>query len=263
MSENDSTVEPSDRADSDRHQTYGPAAVALLTIALTAWPIAFNLGAYDAVFYQDVFQVVVVSTVGFVLAVIKPPYRGATLLFTRVALAGPMGWMALAVVLFDTLGAATSDPVYGIVGLLVAVVSVPIVLKLLIDMFARDLTTVPGPTHAGRRHRRRRADRHRRIHRREEQRRLSHLRRFQDRRIGSAGQLRTGVRAMRPGSAGERTQHTGRRCRRTRPDQIVPHLTKLGVHGTSCCRRADDDRRANQAPESPSLGEWLRGDGHL
>ncbi len=125
----------------DRRNTYGPAAVALLTVALTAWPIAFNLGAYDAVFYQDVFQVVVVSTVGFVLAVIKPPYGGATLWITRLALATPLGWMTLAVVLFDSLGAATSDPVYGILGLLVAVVSIPVVLRLLIDMFARDLTT--------------------------------------------------------------------------------------------------------------------------
>ncbi len=90
-------------------RTYGPAAVALLTIALTTWPIAFNFGAYDAVFYQDVFQVVIVSTVGFALAIIQPPYRGPTLWLTRVALAAPLCWMGLAAVLFDSLGAATSD----------------------------------------------------------------------------------------------------------------------------------------------------------
>lgn len=123
-----------------RDGSYGPAAVALLTITLTAWPIAFNLGAYRAVFYQDVFQVVVVSVVGFFLTVVKPPYRGRTLLFTRVALAAPMAWMAAAVVVFGSLGAATSNAIYGVLGLLIAVVSVPLVLRLLIDMFARDLT---------------------------------------------------------------------------------------------------------------------------
>lgn len=122
--------------------SYGPAAVALLTIALATWPIAFNLGAYGAVFYQDVFQVVVVSTVGFALAVVRPPYEGVALWLTRTALAAPFGWMALAVILYDSLGTATSDPIYGSAGLLVAVVSVPLVLRLLIDMFARDLITV-------------------------------------------------------------------------------------------------------------------------
>ena len=142
MNANNGPSERIGEATSASRQTYGPAAVALLTIALTTWPIAFNLGAYDAVFYQDVFQVVVVSTVGFALAVIKPPFRGVTLWITRVTLAAPLVWMALAVVLFDSLGAATSNPVYGIVGLLIAVVSVPMVLRLLIDMFARDLSTV-------------------------------------------------------------------------------------------------------------------------
>jgi hypothetical protein len=142
MNVNNGSAERVGEATTDSRRTYGPAAVALVTIALTTWPIAFNLGAYDAVFYQDVFQVVVVSTVGFALVVVKPPYQGLTLWITRVALAAPLGWMALAVILFDSLGAATSNSVYAIVGLVIAIVSVPIVLRLLIDMFARDLTTV-------------------------------------------------------------------------------------------------------------------------
>lgn len=140
MMDNDPSIESSGGTD-DASRPYGPAAVALVTIALTTWPIAFNLGAYSAVFYQDVFQVVVVSTVGFVLTIMKSPYQGRTLWVTRVALALPLVWMALAVVLYDSLGTAVSNPVYGSLGLLVAVVSIPTVLKLLIDMFARDLTS--------------------------------------------------------------------------------------------------------------------------
>ncbi len=151
MTGSDRTVEPAgnadtDSADSDRRSTYGPAAVALVTIALTTWPIAFNLGAYGAVFYQDVFQVVVVSTVGFALAILRPPYRGRTLWFTRIALAAPLAWLLLAVILFDSLGAATDNPAFGVLGLLIAVVSVPTVLRLLVDMFATDLTTVTDRT---------------------------------------------------------------------------------------------------------------------
>ncbi|MGI9585602.1 MAG: hypothetical protein ACR2N7_08435 [Acidimicrobiia bacterium] len=123
-------------------QTYGPAAAALLTVSLATWPIAFNYGAYGAVFYQDVFQLVVVATVGFVLTVAKPHYRGSRLWFARVALVAPLLWIALAVFLFDSLGAAISNPVYAIAGLMSAIVSVPVVLRLLIDMFARDLTTM-------------------------------------------------------------------------------------------------------------------------
>jgi hypothetical protein len=124
---------------------YGPAAVALLTVALTTWPIAFNLGAYNAVFYQDVFQVVVVSTVGFVLTIMKPAYQGRTLLITRIALASPLIWMALAVILYDSLGTALSNPVCGFLGLVIAVISIPTVLRLLIDMFATGLTTMQDP----------------------------------------------------------------------------------------------------------------------
>ncbi len=144
MTDEPPSIEPAGGTGADG-RPYGPAAVALVTIALTTWPIAFNLGAYRAVFYQDVFQVVVVSTVGFVLTILKSPYRGRTLWVTRVALASPLIWMALAVVLYDSLGAAVSNPVYGLVGLMVAIVSIPTVLRLLIDMFAGELTTARDP----------------------------------------------------------------------------------------------------------------------
>ena len=68
MSGNDSPDGPEAGSRPDRDRTYGPAAVAVVTIALTAWPIAFDLGAYDAVFYQNAFQIVVVSTAWRVLS---------------------------------------------------------------------------------------------------------------------------------------------------------------------------------------------------
>jgi hypothetical protein len=134
--------EASDRATSMQLGRYGPVAVATVTMALATWPIAFNLGAYDAVFYEDIFRFVVAATVGLAIAVVKPPYTGRRLWFTRVALATPAVWLALAVLLFDSTATAASDPVFGTLALLVAIVSIPTVLKLLMDLFVPGLTGV-------------------------------------------------------------------------------------------------------------------------
>jgi hypothetical protein len=123
----------------DRGRTYGPVAVAIVTIALTAWPLAFNLGAYDAIFYQDVFQIVVVSTVAFAIVLVQPPYDGLALWFTRIALAAPAVWLTGVALLFDSLGAAVNNVVYGLAGLVIAVVSIPTVLRVLIELFTPDL----------------------------------------------------------------------------------------------------------------------------
>jgi hypothetical protein len=121
---------------------YGPAAVATLTMALATWPIAFNLGAYGAVFYNDIFRFVVTATVGLAIALVTSPYEGHKRWVTRAALASPAAWLAVSVLLFDSTAAAASDPVFGVVGLAVALVSIPTVLKLLIDLFVADLTSL-------------------------------------------------------------------------------------------------------------------------
>ncbi len=135
MSGNDSPHRPEPESRPDRDRTYGPAAVAIVTIALTAWPIAFNLGAYGVVFYQDVFQIVVVSTVAFAIVLVRSPYDGLALWFTRIALAAPAVWLAGAVLLFDSLGEAVDNVVYSLVGLVIAVVSIPTVLRVLVELF--------------------------------------------------------------------------------------------------------------------------------
>ena len=142
MSGNDSPDGAQAGSRPDRNRTYGPAAVAVVTIALTAWPIAFNLGAYDAVFYQDVFQIVVVSTVAFAIVLVRSPYDGLALWFTRIALAAPGVWLTGAVVLFDSLGAAVNNVVYGLVGLVIAVVSIPTVLRVLVELFTPEVELI-------------------------------------------------------------------------------------------------------------------------
>jgi hypothetical protein len=139
MSGNHSPGGPESGSRPGRERTYGPAAVAIVTIALTAWPIAFNFGAYGVVFYQDVFQIVVVSTVAFAIVLVRSPYDGLALWFIRIALAAPAVWLAGSVLLFDSLGQAVDNVVYGLVGLVIAVVSIPTVLRVLVELFTPEV----------------------------------------------------------------------------------------------------------------------------
>jgi hypothetical protein len=123
----------------DPEKRHGPIAVATVTTALVTWPIAFNLGAYRAVFYEDIFKFVVAATVGFVIALVWSPYRGRDLFIRCAALAAPAVWLFLSVLWFDSTAAAASDPVFGVIGLLAALVSIPTVLKMLVDLFVPQL----------------------------------------------------------------------------------------------------------------------------
>ena len=136
---------PPDEAARSQIGPYGPAAVATVTIALTIWPIAFNLGAFKEVFYDDIFQLVLISTVGLAITTVRPNYSGRTLWFVRSCLATPALWLALSVILFDSTAAAASDPYFGTLGLLTVVVAIPTVLKLLNGLFAPNLASLRDP----------------------------------------------------------------------------------------------------------------------
>lgn len=134
-----SVLEPAE--DSVEGGGHGPAAVATVSLSLVVWPIAFNLGAYGEVFYDDVFRLVVAAAAAFAIGAVASPYQGWRRWFSQTALAAPALWFALAVTLFDSTAAAASDPVLGGLGLLVAVVAVPMVLKLLMDLFTPELSS--------------------------------------------------------------------------------------------------------------------------
>lgn len=120
---------------------YGPFAVAIVTIALVVWPIAFNLGAFGEVFYIDIFQFVVVATAGLGISLLSSPYSGRRKWLTNAALAAPAVWFALAVLLTDSTAQAATDPVLGPLALVVSVIAVPTVLKMIADMFVPDFMT--------------------------------------------------------------------------------------------------------------------------
>ncbi len=114
-------------------------ALAAMTLGLVTWPIAFNLGAYGVVTYDDVFSVVVASTILFAITAInrnhRPPWNGMIL----TALAGPLAWLLSASVLVGSTTEAMERPIFVIALVVVATTSVPITLKLLVDMFTPEL----------------------------------------------------------------------------------------------------------------------------
>jgi hypothetical protein len=135
--------ESNDPGDLDQHippaiRGYGPFAISVVTVSLVVWPIAFNLGAFGHIFYEDVFRFVVAATVGFGVSIITSPYVGTRRWLTNLALAAPAVWFVLATVFTDSAADAITDPVLGVLALIAAIVAIPTVLRMLVDMF------VPG-----------------------------------------------------------------------------------------------------------------------
>jgi hypothetical protein len=70
----------------------GPVAVAAVTLGLITWPVAFNLGAYGEVLYDDVFRVLVASSILAVITLAKPAYPAPWNRLVVAALATPLIW---------------------------------------------------------------------------------------------------------------------------------------------------------------------------
>ena len=119
----------------------GTLAVAAIIVGLVAWRLAFNAGAYGVVFYDDVFSVVVASSILAVTTAINRPFHRPWNLVTSATLAGPLVWLGAAVVVEGSTGAAIERPVFAVALAIVVVVSIPLTLRLLIGLFHPELTS--------------------------------------------------------------------------------------------------------------------------
>lgn len=117
----------------------GPLALAAMTLGLVTWPIGFNLGAYGVVMYDDVFSVVVASTILFAITAINRSHRPPWNWMVLTALAGPLAWLLSASVLVGSTTEAMDRPAFIVALVVVGATSVPITLKLLVDMFTPEL----------------------------------------------------------------------------------------------------------------------------
>ncbi len=119
---------------------YGGFALAALTLGLFLWPVAFNLGAFEAIFYPDVLGVVAASTIVLLVTFAVPSDIGRRIWLNRLLLAGPLLWMAIALVFSDSIGSAERNPVLAALGLIVLLTSVPFALKTLLQLLVPQAT---------------------------------------------------------------------------------------------------------------------------
>jgi len=120
----------------------GALAVTCVTLGLVTWPLAFNLGAYGQVFYQDVFRVVVASSILFAIVWVTRPYRAPWIWLVRLALISPLAWLLAAGLIVGSTSEALDRPAFLIWLVLILCVSVPISLRLLADLFAPEVSSV-------------------------------------------------------------------------------------------------------------------------
>jgi hypothetical protein len=118
--------------------------LATITLALIAWPLGFNFGAYGQVFYEDVFSMVVAASATLATAVVLSPPERRLPRSAALALAAPAVWLALAVAFFQSVQEAASSPLFGTIGLALVFISVPVIIWTLIRLFNPDLTRTRG-----------------------------------------------------------------------------------------------------------------------
>ncbi|WP_322779494.1 hypothetical protein [Frankia sp. Cas4] len=133
----------------DQHAArYRSFLVAAITLGLITWRVAFNLGAYNTVFYEDVYAVVVASTIAFGASFLAPheaPRRvRIPAVSGRILLAAPAIWTVLALSVTGSLTAAESSPILMALGVIIGATSVPCVLLLLARVVVPSLETLRG-----------------------------------------------------------------------------------------------------------------------
>ena len=124
----------------DRHIVSGPLALAAVTLGLLAWSIAFNLGAYGEIFYDNVFQLVVASSILFAITTVNGGYDTPWKWLIRIALAAPLCWLLAAADIIGSTSEALNRPIFVASLVLILLVSVPLTLRLLVDMSMPELS---------------------------------------------------------------------------------------------------------------------------
>lgn len=119
--------------------------VAAIVLSLAAFRIAFVLGAYHTVFYQDIFTVLVTSSVALVGTLAAPRGSVVRSWWSRLLLAAPAAWVIAAVTFTNSVSAAATEPLFGAFALTIAVTSVPYTVVLLARILTPGIDEIRGP----------------------------------------------------------------------------------------------------------------------
>lgn len=119
--------------------TLGGLSLAALTLGLIAFPLGFNLGAYDVIFYYDVMKVVVAAMILFAVTFFSKGGRPSVTWLMRIALVSLPLWFAAAAAFEGSTGQAMDRLGYQLWFAASLLVSVPLTLKLMVDMFTPEV----------------------------------------------------------------------------------------------------------------------------
>ena len=108
---------------------------AAIVLNLVTWRVAFNLGAFGQVFYEDVYAVVVASLAALVATFVAPRGSAPRRWWSRLLLIAPSAWFVASVAFTDTLTDVDHNLGLGITGLIVGLTSFPYTLFLLARAF--------------------------------------------------------------------------------------------------------------------------------
>ncbi|MGI9622188.1 MAG: hypothetical protein ACR2PK_05060 [Acidimicrobiales bacterium] len=117
----------------------GGLSLAAVTLGLIAFPLGFNLGAYDVIFYEDVMKVVVAAMVLFAVTFFASNGRPLQTWLFRVVLVSLPLWFVAAAVFEGSTGEAMEKTGYQLWLAASLVISVPLTLKLMVDMFTPEV----------------------------------------------------------------------------------------------------------------------------
>ncbi len=115
---------------------------AAIVLNLVTWRVAFNLGAFGQVFYEDVYAVVVASLAALVATFFAPRGSAPRRWWSRLLLIAPTAWFIASVAFTDSLSDADQHLGLGITGLIVGLTSFPYTLFLLARAFIPQLGEV-------------------------------------------------------------------------------------------------------------------------
>ena len=108
-----------------RPAEYKTFVMTALALALAVWPLAFNIGAFRTVFFDEIFRVWVAASVIFVVSFVVPErlldvsWRG------QLVMGLPSIWVIVALLSGRSVQEAANEPLLGLIGLVVVALALP------------------------------------------------------------------------------------------------------------------------------------------
>ena len=131
-----------DSNNSIRPSEYKTFVLTALALALAVWPIAFNLGAFRTVFFDEIFRVWLAASVILTVSFIVPERLLEVGWKGRLAMALPTLWVVWVLLTGRTIQQAANEEFTAWVGLAVLVVALPYSIYLWAILVTPDFETI-------------------------------------------------------------------------------------------------------------------------